>query len=217
MNKIAPFLLASLIICSCDSGQERWQSKELKKEIASRKLKRVSEADILGLASELGNMIATEAQKRLGSQLKKSLQNGGPVEAIRFCNVNAYPLLDSFRNSYNVEIRRVSLRIRNPNDTPSEMEAQILDAYQYNIENDIPLDDNLQKIGDTAILFSRAIVLNNGMCLKCHGNTENEIQPEVQEIIQELYKNDKATGHSIGELRGMWSIIFKKKDLVLSL
>jgi Protein of unknown function (DUF3365) len=217
MVKIVPFCLTLILFCGCDFKQESLKSEALQKEIASRKIKKISEGDILDLASKLGGEIATLAQKTLGGQLKKSMQEGGASEAINFCNVNAYPLLDTFRSSYDVGIRRVSLRIRNPMDAPNEIESQILEAYQYNIENDLPLDDNLQEIGDTVILFSRAIVLNNGLCLNCHGDIENEINPEVRGIITRLYPNDNATGHSLGDLRGMWSITFRKKDLVLNL
>jgi hypothetical protein len=44
------------------------------------------------------------------------------------------------------------------------------------------------------------------MCLNCHGQPGTDISAETQKALAELYPNDLAIGHKIGDLRGMWSI-----------
>ncbi len=217
MKAFAILSIVGMVLLSCGGDQSQLDSKALKKEMSDREIKKISESEILNLAKERGDKIATQAQMALGSKLKEALQEGGPVHALEFCNVNAYPLLDDLRETYNVSIKRASLRTRNPDDKPNDIEAQILDAYQYNIENELELNDNLQKLGDSAILFTRPISLNNGICLNCHGEVGTEINQLTLEKIEELYPEDNAKGHKLGDLRGMWSIVFDRKELVLDL
>jgi len=49
----------------------------------------------------------------------------------------------------------------------------------------------------------------NTMCLQCHGKPE-QINPEVRAKTLQLYPKDLAIGYSENEVRGIWSITFKK-------
>lgn len=193
------------------------QSDELKEEMADRELKRLSEGDIMTRAKELGAEIAISSQQALGSKLKEALSEGGVPGALEYCNVSAYPLVDSLEKKFGASIKRASLRTRNPKDAPNSMERQILEAYEYNVEQGIDLEENVQRLGDTAILYTKPIVLNNGICLNCHGDPETEIGTENYDLILGLYPEDNATGHKMGDLRGMWSITLSKREVVRSL
>ncbi len=214
MNTKVLFLISLMFILACSGENPNRDPEALKKEMESREIKRVKEGDILDEAKRVGTLVAELSQKKLSQNLEKAMKSGGPVEAVQFCNINAYSLLDSLREEYSVEIKRASLRVRNPDDAPNATEAMILDAYQYNIENQLPLADNLQKLGDTAILFSRPITISNSLCLSCHGEPGTEISEEVMGILKEKYPQDNATGHKPEDLRGMWSIIMSRKLLV---
>jgi len=50
--------------------------------------------------------------------------------------------------------------------------------------------------------------------LNCHGEPGKEISEETLQKLNELYPEDKAIGHQIGDLRGMWSIKIPKKEVV---
>ncbi len=210
------FILIGTWSCRTEKSDEKQEgiSEELSDEMDNRKLKRVKEGEILGLASELGAEIAEKSQRVLGGNLKKAMSENGAAYAVEFCNANAYSILDSLRDRYKVEIKRASLKVRNPDDDPTDLERQILEAYQYNIESGIELQDNIQRVGTDQLLFSRPIVIKDGICLSCHGNPGSEINPATQERIKELYPADNATGHEFGQLRGMWSITFDKGELV---
>jgi hypothetical protein len=60
-------------------------------------------------------------------------------------------------------------------------------------------------------------VINNAQCLNCHGTPGKEVLPENHELIKGLYPQDRATGYSMDDLRGMWSIRLSKKEIIKSL
>ena len=115
------------------------------------------------------------------------------------------------------EIKRTSFKIRNPANLPNDLESQILDAYAYSLENGLELTPNLQRIDQDYILYTRPIILDNALCLACHGKPGEEIVDTQLELLGSLYPEDKAVGYELGQLRGMWSIKLSQKELVLSL
>lgn len=214
MNYTLIFILFLAILTSCGSGER--VSKDVFDEVnEAMEVKKLNEAEIFEAAMIWGDSICTEAQKQLMAQLEKAIAEKGVPGAIEFCNLEALPILEEVSQNYGVEVRRVSNRYRNPQDRPTEMEQRILDTYEYNNENELESTPNLQKIEDgQAYLYSKAIVISGGLCLNCHGDPQKDISAETLEKISTLYPQDKATGHEIGDLRGMWSIKILKKEVV---
>jgi len=52
--------------------------------------------------------------------------------------------------------------------------------------------------------YMKAIPLQDA-CLKCHGTPEN-VAPAVTDALAADYPHDKATGYTLGQLRGAFSI-----------
>ncbi|MFC3416545.1 Tll0287-like domain-containing protein [Algoriphagus hitonicola] len=210
---ILPVLILFLM-SSCGSGER--VSKDVFDDVnEAMEVKKLNEAEIYEAAMIWGDSISTEAQKQLIGQLQNAIAEKGVPGAIEFCNVQALPILEEVSQKYEVEVRRVSNRYRNPVDQPSEMEQRILETYEYNVENELESTPNLQKIDDgEAYLYSKAIVIPGGLCLNCHGDPQKDISEETLEKINSLYPQDKATGHKIGDLRGMWSVKIQKSEVV---
>ena len=204
------FILLLITLWKCTSDQ-RVDSRAVKEEIENRKLKKISEAEILVKVLELGNMVSAQAQQTLGKNLQEAIQQGGVQHAISFCNVNAMPIIDSLSKIHDASIRRVSFKTRNPVDQPDEIERALLEAYEFQWKDSIPLNANVQKIDDERYLFTKPIFVDNALCLVCHGKPENGLLLETDEFIKKEYPDDQATGYEIGDLRGMWSIILPKK------
>lgn len=206
------FILIGLYGC----GSNERVSKEVFEEVnKSMEIKKVNEADVIREAMKWGDEISNEAQSQLITALQNAIGEKGIPGAIDFCNVKALPILDEVGSKYNVKIRRASKRYRNPEDKPLDFEELILDAYAYNQENDIPNEPNIQKLENGEILFyTKAIQIPNALCLNCHGTLGKEISPETEIKLKELYPEDKATGHKLGDLRGMWSIQIPKKEVI---
>ncbi len=209
------FLL--LAFPSCNMEDRKASSEALKEEIKERELKRVTEVEIFEAATKVGEQIAIASQKTLATNLKTAISQQGVEYAIKFCKLQAMPLTDSLSKKFAAQIRRTSLKIRNPANRPNDLESQILDAYQYNVENGLDLEANLQRIDQDYLLYTRPIVLDSPMCLSCHGGPGEQVTDEQIKLLVSLYPDDEAVGYQLGELRGMWSIVLSQKELVLSL
>ena len=203
-----------MFISSCGGGER--VSKEVFEEVnKNMEVKRLSEAEILEEAMIWGDSISTEAQMQLISQLQNVISEKGVPGAIEFCNINALPILTEVGKAHGVSIKRASNRYRNPADQPDAQEAPILDAYEYNAENGIKSEPNIQKIdGGEVFLYTKPIVIPGGLCLSCHGNPGKDINAETLSKLAELYPEDQAKGHKVGDLRGMWSLKIPKKEVV---
>ncbi|MDF2156651.1 DUF3365 domain-containing protein [Algoriphagus sp. CAU 1675] len=215
MNKsLIHFIVVLVVFGSC--GPREQVSKDVFEEVnQAMEVKKLSEAEIIEEALIWGDSISMEAQQQLVSNLQKAIAEKGVAGAIEFCNVQATPILKEVGQKYGIEIRRASNRYRNPADQPDEDEKPILEAYEYNVENQIESEPNIQKIqGGETFLYTRAILIPVGFCLSCHGDPQKDIEPATLEKVNSLYPEDKAQGHKVGDLRGMWSIRIPKREVV---
>ena len=208
-------LLFFHLLLSCKSDKRI--SREVFEQVQrSQEVKKINKVDILNKALEWGEEISLEAQKELMGTLQKAISERGVSGAVEFCNIEALPILKQVSDEYGVSIRRASNAYRNPADQPNETEKAILEAYEYNQENGIEGNaPNVQKLENgKELLFTKAITIPGGLCLNCHGEPGVNIEKETLEIIDRLYPEDKAKGHQIGSLRGMWSISIPIKEVV---
>jgi len=214
--KLAILFLA-IVVWACGFSTEKRRPEKIQNTIEEREVKRVSEADIINKTKQLGDSITKKAGAVFMGKIAQKYAEGGYGAAAEFCSMNAYPLTDSLANQYKVYLKRVSNKNRNPSNAPSNLEREILEAYQYSLEHGDEVGSNVQFIrpGDT-ILYNKPIRIPSELCLNCHG-TSNQISENVQSILKEEYPNDKATGYKVGDLRGMWSLKFLKKEIVQQL
>lgn len=218
MRKYLCFGIGLMLFMACNLRRDKIPlTPELKKEMENRQIKKLSEAQIFAKAFELGRQIADDSQKTLAANLKSAISTKGISEAIQFCNVAAMPLVDSLSLQYQATIRRVSFRVRNPKNQPDSLEKEILEAYQANLEKMLPPQPNVQQIDDQYLLYTQPILLNNPLCLQCHGQVGNEIKKEDYDLLKKLYPQDSAINHQTGDLRGMWSIKLSKKAIINSM
>ncbi|MBS9523493.1 DUF3365 domain-containing protein [Litoribacter alkaliphilus] len=216
-KKIQIILLAIALLTACDDNR-RINREDYESGRRDREVRKVNEAEVTQKAFEMGDEISTAAQQELMATLTKVIEESGVAGAVEFCNLEALPLLESVGQKYNAKIRRVSNRYRNPNDRPDQDEEMLLSAYEYNVDNDIKSEPNIQKIeNDQVLLYTKAITIPSQLCLNCHGDPESDIAPDVLAKINQLYPQDKATGHTEGDLRGMWSIRLPKKEVIKNL
>ncbi|NJN26733.1 MAG: DUF3365 domain-containing protein [Cyclobacteriaceae bacterium] len=157
------------------------------------------------------------AKSTLGKNLQNAIARGGVEHAIAFCNLQAMPLVDSLSHKYHANISRVSTKARNPADRPNDIESQLLEAYSYQWKDSIALKANVQALDEHRYLFTKPILIDNALCLTCHGTLHNGLKEETLEFIKTKYPDDEATGYSLGDLRGMWSIVIDKKEVVQSI
>jgi hypothetical protein len=217
VNKNSLILLGFLLaigIGSCNDGKKI--DRDIVEEVnEANEVKKLGEVEITEHAIEWGNEISIEAQNALMGALKKAIEEKGPAGAVTFCNIEALPITQEVADKFNVTIRRVSVKNRNPKNSPNDKEKELLDAYAYNTDNAIDNHPNIQKTEDgQVLLFTKAITIPNGLCLNCHGEPGKEINEPTLEKINGLYPDDKAVNYKVGELRGMWSIAMPKKEVI---
>lgn len=155
---------------------------------------------------EQGQKIARMTFATLSSNLQKAMKAGGVSNAVAYCNLAAAPLVDSLAQIYNVSIKRTALKVRNPNNQPTEQERQQLQSYHKQFDAGKQLKPVVQKLANQIAFYAPIHVMP--LCQKCHGTLGEELLEQDYETIQRLYPLDRAINYSSGDLRGMWSIVF---------
>ena len=214
MKKYTYLFIFILALFACEPNQSV-DSPELREEVENRKIKQIHEPEILERALKIGNEVSLKSEVALGKSLKSQIGENGIAKAISFCNVNSIPIIKDLEKEYDVTIKRVSMKNRNPNNKPSGIEFKLYDSYLYNQENGLESTESIQKNGDEYIYVKPIFVKD--LCLNCHGIIDTNITPENHLKINELYPDDLATGYSVGDLRGMWSVVMTKKKVILEI
>lgn len=153
-----------------------------------------------------------EAVAKLGKSLKAELvsamKDGGPVQALQVCNLQAIPITAKVSAETGIQVCRTSLRVRNPKNMPDVWETQTLEAFTARKADGVAGVDleawtiATDSDGHRTFRYMKAIP-TVGLCLKCHGS---ELAPEVSAAVTELYPADLAVGYASGDVRGAFTV-----------
>lgn len=139
--------------------------------------------------------------------LKKAMNEGGVKQAIEVCSVKAPEIAKDLSLTSNWQVKRVSLKARNSHSaTPDAWEKTTLEEF-----------NKRQQQGEKANTIAKAEIVNNEfrfmkaqgvapLCLTCHGS---ELTDETKALLTQYYPKDQATGYSLGEIRGAFSLTKK--------
>lgn len=142
---------------------------------------------------------AEAAFERLSGELGKAIAEGGPVHAIPVCSSKAGSLTSEVAAEHGLEMVRLSDRPRNPEQRATGDDLAALEAMRVAPKPRVSWQD------DGTAVVRLPIVLNNPLCLKCHGG-EEDIAEETRRVLADRYPEDEATGYSMNDLRGIWRI-----------
>ena len=164
-------------------------------------------------ASSLEERVAEsrKAVKEFAGELKgellTALKEGGPVNAVTVCSRKAPAIADRISKSKGWEVGRTSLRTRNPNNAPDSWETKTLEAFEEGRKQgeDIGRLEHSEVVNEGGKSFFRYMkaIPAGKPCLTCHGK---ELVPDLAAKIKELYPEDQATGFSLGDIRGAFTI-----------
>lgn len=164
----------------------------------------VSENQIAGMRAT-----AVEFMKDLKSILINQIRTNGMLSAVSVCSDTAQVLTNNFGVQKGVYVKRVSLKNRNVNNAPDDFEKRVLNKFTLmQLNNELNDDSEYAEIveeGEFKYLRYLKPILVQAECLNCHGS-ENDISPEVEQLINQEYPNDYAVGYKIGDLRGAVSL-----------
>ncbi len=160
---------------------------------------------------ELGDDLVGETKRKISTTLVEAMEKGGVKYASQFCNLVAYPIVDSMSKVHNARIRRVSDKPRNPKDAMDEAEQKVFALFKAKAQvPDAELKPLVVQHDDGTVGYYAPIKILMPTCLKCHGEVGKDIKAEDYKVLKSLYPNDVAVGYKEGDLRGMFSIRFSK-------
>ncbi|SDS24560.1 Protein of unknown function [Formosa sp. Hel1_31_208] len=176
---------------------------------AERMRKKQVQNDVNSITNEeRGLHYALTTKAVLGKNLMRTLQLKGTSAALEFCNTRAYPLTDSMALVHNASIKRVTDKPRNPNNLASSSELSHIKRFKKQLNANLEIEPIVTETNEKVHVYYP--IITNEMCLQCHGTPNQGIKKETLNKLVQLYPNDKATGYTINELRGIWSITFDK-------
>lgn len=155
----------------------------------------------------VGAALVKEYADTLGATLKGAIERDGPAGAIGVCHEAAPRIAAELGARSGWTIRRTSLKGRNPAAAPSAYERTALEDFQARLSGgaEIPTlvrAETVTEDGGKVFRLTKAIPTGE-LCLNCHGGA---LKPEVEAKLDALYPGDAATGHTIGDLRGAFSL-----------
>lgn len=152
--------------------------------------------------SELKGITKTFATS-LQSELMAAMQAGGPINALGVCNIEAMPITARVSTEKKAQVSRVSLKNRNPTNIPNDWQRSVLEEFDKRAANGEGIEkmasvDVVDHDGKKQVRFMKAVP-TGGACLACHGE---QLSPEIETLLSDLYPDDKATGYKLGQVRG---------------
>jgi len=158
--------------------------------------------DVQESVLELGGAAADDLVATLMGELTQAMNEGGPANAVDVCSTRAMELTAIVSDRQGLDIKRTSLRYRNPANAPDEHETAALKYFQSALDETGELPGPwVQKAGRDEYRYYRPLVMA-APCLVCHGDAEH-IDPAVRTILEEKYPADSATGYAAGDFRGV--------------
>jgi len=143
--------------------------------------------------------------------MQTAVKEQGPVGAIPVCKEKAPQLLQEMRQQTGWDIRRVSLKTRNPaTGTPDAWEARQLADFDIKAANGAkPEQIEVGEIitasdGKRSSRYMKALPVAE-VCLTCHGPSDL-LADDLKAALAKDYPLDRATGYAAGEVRGALTV-----------
>lgn len=207
MKKGLIMLALAGVIAGCGQQQdETTQATDQKDAMATPDVVETAVATGMDKAALIAE--AKGAVKSLGGQLKQQLQaaikDSGPAGAVDVCKDIAPQLSRNVSEEKGVDIKRVSLKNRNPFlGVPNEWQVEVLNDFEARKQaGEDPAGLSYAEVVGDEFRFMKAVP-TAAVCLNCHGS---EIKPEVAAKINRFYPDDKATGFREGDIRGAFVV-----------
>lgn len=158
------------MLLACNPERVKYTS-ELKQEMADKRIKRITNADLVETVDVFGERITAVIQKEVATQLQ---QTTDPAERTKICQLQNLPRTSAIADRYAIDIRLLS-GADVPNKALTQKEREVLDAYLYNAEKKLPQISNIQKINDTLYVYNAAVPTENIICQACFGTQKTPL------------------------------------------
>jgi len=150
--------------------------------------------------------VAMKLPPKLIAPLQQEISKSGPEGAIAFCKDMAPKVAGEISQETGWKIRRVSLRARNDaRANPDAWEKAALEDFDKRAASGEAPEkiEKGERVGNE-FRYVKALPVKP-LCLSCHG-PEDQLSPAVKSALGKHYPNDRATGYSVGQIRGAISV-----------
>jgi hypothetical protein len=150
--------------------------------------------------------VAMTLPPKLLVALQEEIARTGAEGAVSVCKDMAPKMAGEVSQQTGWKIKRVSLKARNDaRAIPDAWEKAALEDFDKRAAAGEPPAklEKGERIGNE-YRFVKALPVQ-GLCLSCHGPTE-QLSPAIKAVLGQHYPNDKATGYSEGQIRGVISV-----------
>jgi hypothetical protein len=153
--------------------------------------------------------VATAVPPKLLQVLTDAIAKSSAADAVTVCQDTAPKMAKAASEQSGWQVRRVSLRNRNPKAVPDAWERETLEDFDRRAaagEAPASLERATVQTVDGKPLqrYMRALP-TQGLCLSCHGPAD-QLAPGVAERLKALYPDDRAVGYSLGQIRGAMTL-----------
>jgi len=143
---------------------------------------------------------------QLKAELVAAIQSGGLEAGVEVCHTKAPQIAESLSVD-GWTVARTSLKTRNENNKPDQWEADALRQFDKRFkQGENPASLVLTISEEKRFRLTKAIPMDT-VCLACHGSS---VGPSLQKNIQKHYPEDTATGYTLEDIRGAFTL---QKDL----
>ncbi|MBS0355193.1 MAG: DUF3365 domain-containing protein [Proteobacteria bacterium] len=144
------------------------------------------------------------------AMMKETVVAKGAVDAIPVCKDKAPQLIKEQSDKTGWQMRRVSLKTRNPErGAPDVWEARQLAEFNIRAANGEKADtleagEVISENGKQVYRYIKAIPVGD-VCLACHGAREG-LDTALKEQLARSYPHDRAVDYQLGQIRGALSV-----------
>lgn len=177
-------MLLSLVTGALAATAERWTLAEAPPDV-----KPAAERAVQGFGA-----LAKTLQGRLG----QAMGEGGPVQALWVCRVEAPKLTAAVAREKDMALGRTSTRLRNPANEPRAWVRPYLEKWAGRPAAEAPVE--IVDLGQGRVGVISPIAAG-ALCLTCHGTN---LSSPLRSALKEAYPRDQATGFRAGDLRGVF-------------
>ncbi len=146
--------------------------------------------------------------EQLRSEVARELETSGPLRAVSVCKFSAPEIVANISRLHGMRVTRVSLKPRNRATGEADAwEQKILLDFERRIAKgekveSLEVAGIVQEPAGRYFRYMKAIPTRKA-CTTCHGT---DISDAIKTLLASEYPYDKATGYSVGQVRGALSI-----------
>ncbi|MEZ4900460.1 MAG: hypothetical protein R2822_01135 [Spirosomataceae bacterium] len=167
--KTSFFSLLTLFFISCQTDSRLEGAKEAVEKMKSMQIKRVTNTQVVTIVDDWGQRIVKQAQAQLEMALKTP-----KTDNAQLCRLGSLSQIDSLEKLYSVKIDLLGTKdAQNP--TLSAKEQELIGAYLYNAQNHISQITNIQKLGDSVLIYNAPVATDNIICQKCFADDATKL------------------------------------------